>query len=313
MAAAVLDRHIDEVRRFNRFYTRRIGALQDGFLRSPFSLAEVRVLYELAHLERSSTTATELARALDMDPGYLSRVLNGFAKRGLIDRSRSERDGRESVLSLSTAGHAAFQPLEHLQRGEVARLLGHLAAPDQQRLVRALQRVERLLGAPEDRQSDQYTVRAHQPGDMGWVVERHGALYAEEYGFDAPFEALVARIVAKFLEHLDGERERCWIAERSDGERVGCVFLVKASKRVAKLRLFLVEPDARGVGLGKRLVADCVGFARSAGYARVRLWTQSNLLAARHVYESAGFVKIEAEPHHSFGQDLVAETWQLNL
>jgi DNA-binding MarR family transcriptional regulator/N-acetylglutamate synthase-like GNAT family acetyltransferase len=312
VAAAVAERSIDDVRRFNRLYTRRIGVLQDGYLHSPFSLAEVRVLYELAHLER--TTATELARALDMDAGYLSRILSGFARRDLVDRSRSERDGRESVLSLSAAGHAAFEPLEQLQRDEIGGLLGQLAEPDQQRLVMALRRVERLLAAPDcPAPADPHTVRAHEPGDMGWVVERHGALYAQEYGFDAQFEALVASIVAKFLAHLDPERERCWIAERSDGERVGCVFLVRASKRVGKLRLFLVEPDARGAGLGKRLVDDCVSFARAAGYHRIRLWTQSNLLAARHVYARAGFVKTEDEPHHSFGQDLVAETWERSL
>jgi DNA-binding MarR family transcriptional regulator/N-acetylglutamate synthase-like GNAT family acetyltransferase len=303
-----LDR-VAAVRRFNRFYTRRIGVLQEGFLKSPFSLAEVRVLYELAH--RQHTTATELARELDLDPGYLSRILQRFFRRGLLDRQRSERDGRESLLSLNAAGRQAFQPLETSQSDEIAALLAQLDEPQQQRLVKAMGTVERLLG---DASTDgtPYRVRVHQPGDMGWVVRRHGMLYAEEYDWDMQFEALVASIVAKFIQHFDPERERCWIAER-DGQIVGCVFLVKASKTVAKLRLFLVEPEARGLGLGKHLVDECISFARAAGYRTVRLWTQSVLLAARHIYARAGFRLIAEEPHHSFSKDLVAETWELRL
>jgi DNA-binding MarR family transcriptional regulator/N-acetylglutamate synthase-like GNAT family acetyltransferase len=302
-----LDQRVDAVRRFNRFYTARIGVLQDGYLHSPFSLAEVRVLYELAHRERA--TATALARDLDLDPGYLSRILSGFDRRGLLEKRKSARDARESLLCLTASGHAAFAPLEVSARQEIGAWLARLPDERQQQLVASLWHVERLLG---DQHPRAWTLRQHRSGDMGWVVQRHGALYAEEYGFDAQFEALVATIVAKFLQHLDPQRERCWIAE-ADGERVGCIFLVKATATIAKLRLFLVEPDARGLGIGGALVDACLTFARGAGYRRVRLWTQSNLLAARHLYARAGFRTIEAEAHHSFSQDLVAETWELRL
>jgi DNA-binding MarR family transcriptional regulator/N-acetylglutamate synthase-like GNAT family acetyltransferase len=297
------------VRHFNRFYTARIGVLQEGFLHSPFSLAQVRVLYELAH--RPHATAAELARDLDLDPGYLSRILGGFLKRGLLDRTTSDRDGRERVLALTAPGRAAFAPLDSSQRDEVAALLANLDDADQQRLVAAMSSIEALLGEPAADQQP-FVVRAHQPGDMGWVVQRHGELYAAEYGWDVHFEALVAKIVAKFIEHLDPRRERCWIAERR-GERVGCVFLVKDTRATAKLRLFVVDPQARGLGLGTHLVDECVRFARAAGYRKVRLWTQSVLLAARHIYAKAGFKPIAEEPHHSFSHDLVAETWELRL
>jgi DNA-binding MarR family transcriptional regulator/N-acetylglutamate synthase-like GNAT family acetyltransferase len=308
-AVADTEQRIDQVRRFNRFYTRTIGVLQDGYLRSPFSLAEVRVLYELAHRQRA--TASELARDLTLDPGYLSRILSGFDRRGLLDRTRSDRDGRERVLTLNRDGHAAFTPLEANQRQEIEALLARLPERQQQQVVGAMQTIERLLGEPQPDPAA-YVLRQHEPGDMGWVVERHGALYAQEYGFDAQFEALVASIVAKFLRHYDPQRERCWIAERH-GQRVGGVFLVKASKTVGKLRLFLVEPEARGAGIGRALVDECLRFARAAGYRKVRLWTQSNLLAARHVYTRAGFSKVGDEPHHSFSQDLIAETWEIRL
>jgi DNA-binding MarR family transcriptional regulator/N-acetylglutamate synthase-like GNAT family acetyltransferase len=304
------EKRIDQVRRFNRFYTRTIGVLQDGYLHSPFSLAEVRVLYELAHRDRA--TATELARELDLDAGYLSRILSGFDRRGLLDRTKSARDGREQVLVLNRHGHAALAPLETNAREQIGSLLARLPDRQQHRLVGAMHAIEGLLGERDSKEASAYVLRQHQPGDMGWVVQRHGALYAQEYGFDEQFEALVASIVAKFLQHYDPERERCWIAER-DGERLGCVFLVKASQTIGKLRLFLVEPDARGAGIGRALVDDCLRFARAAGYRKVRLWTQSNLLAARHVYTKAGFSKIEEEPHRSFSQDLVAETWEIRL
>ena len=300
---------IDAVRRFNRLYTRRIGVLEENYLHSPFSLAEVRVLYELAHC--NAPTATHLARDLELDPGYLSRIVQRFVQRGLVERTRSERDGRESFLHLTQTGRDAFEPLESGARMQIGALLETLTARQQQRLMQSLDAIEHLLGTP-DPSAPPFSLRSHREGDMGWVVERHGALYAEEYGFDTEFEALVAHIVAKFIDHLDPERERCWIAERG-GERVGCIFLVKASKRIGKLRLFLVEPEARGLGLGRRLVADCLAFARAAGYHRVRLWTQSNLLAARHLYAQAGFVKIDEEPHHSYSQDLIAETWEIRL
>jgi DNA-binding MarR family transcriptional regulator/N-acetylglutamate synthase-like GNAT family acetyltransferase len=312
-----LDQRIDAMRRFNRFYTRRIGVLHDGYLHSPFSLAEVRVLYELAH--RACATATELGRDLDLDAGYLSRILSSFERRGLLDKRKSDRDAREVRLSLSPAGHAAFAPLEASARDEIGALIARVPDSRQHELVAALSTIETLLGDQQQQQLQlekprppTVTLRQHRPGDMGWVVERHGELYAREYGFDGQFEALVASIVARFLEHLDPQRERCWLAE-ADGARVGCVFLVKATRATAKLRLFLVEPDARGLGIGSRLVEDCLAFARAAGYRKVRLWTQSNLLAARHIHARAGFRKIEDEPHHSYSQDLVAETWELRL
>ncbi|MDQ6671729.1 MAG: helix-turn-helix domain-containing GNAT family N-acetyltransferase [Chloroflexota bacterium] len=307
--ASEAEQRIDRVRRFNRFYTRIIGVLEEGYLHSPFSLAEVRVLYELAHRERA--TATELARELGLDAGYLSRILSGFDRRGLLDRTKSARDGRESVLTLNQHGQIAFAPLEAGARAEIGGLLARLPDAHQEQVVAAMQTVERLLGEAQP-DTPAYVLRQHRPGDMGWVVERHAAVYAREYGFDAHFEALVATIVAKFLEHDDPQRERCWIAER-DGQRVGCVFLVRGSKTVAKLRLFLVEPGARGAGLGRALVQECIHFARAAGYRTVRLWTQSNLLAARHIYASAGFSKVEDQPHHSFSQELVAETWEMRL
>jgi len=301
---------VDQIRRFNRLYTRRIGVLQDGYLRSPFSLAEVRVLYELAH--RPHTTAGELARDLELDPGYLSRILRTFLSQGLLDRRRSDRDGRESYLSLTDAGRQAFDPLESSAREQIAGLIGQLSEAQQQRLLHAMAQIESLLGAPP-KVTPAYTLRyVVRPGDFGWVVERHGALYHQEYGWDLTFESLVASIVAKFVDHFDPERERVWIAERQ-GERVGCIFLVRSTRRVAKLRLFLVEPEARGLGIGHHLMRELLAFARSAGYHTVRLWTQSNLLAARHIYAQSGFNLIGSEPNHSFGYDLVSETWELRV
>lgn len=307
--AADLEPRIDAVRRFNRFYTSRIGVLQDGYLHSPFALAEVRVLYELAHRDRC--TATQLSRELDLDRGYLSRILHRFVSRGLLDRTPSTHDGRETCLHLTEAGRAVCDPLEHSAREQIGALLAALPESAQTQVVASLQQIEGLLGQrPID--STPVVLRQQRAGDMGWVVQRHGALYAAEYGFDTHFEALVASIVAKFVGHLDPARERCWIAERA-GEPLGCVFLVRASRTAGKLRLFLVEPHARGLGIGTRLVDELISFARSAGYRQIRLWTQSNLQAARHVYARAGFEKIAEEPHHSFSQDLVAETWQLRL
>ncbi len=304
-----LEQRIDAVRRFNRFYTRRIGVLQDGYLHSDFSLAEVRVLYELA--QRGRCTARELGQALDIDAGYLSRIVHGFIRRGLLDRTKADHDGRASWLCLTSAGRAAFEPLQDSARAQIGALLSALPDPAQAQLVAALHEVESLL-TEQPRAAQPFAVRAHRSGDMGWVVQRHAVLYAHEYGFDEQFEALVASIVAKFIEHADPSHEHCWIAERG-GVPVGCVFLVKASKKVGKLRLFLVEPNARGQGIGMRLVDDLLAFARAAGYRKIRLWTQSNLLAARHVYAKAGFFKVDEEPHHSFSQDLVAETWELRL
>jgi len=309
MADRDFDARVAAVRRFNRFYTRQIGLLQEGYLESPFSLSEVRVLYELAHRERP--TAAELGRDLGLDPGYLSRILRGFQKRGLLKRAPSEHDGRQSHLSLTPRGQAAFAPLNTRSHEDIGAMLGVLPATEQARLVQAMRAIEGILGAQPEKKVP-YLLRPHRPGDMGWVVHRHGAIYAQEYGFDARFEALVARIAAKFIERYDPKRERCWIAEK-DGEIVGSVFLVKHSKTVAQLRLMLVEPKARGLGIGARLVDECVGFARDNGYRKVTLWTNSILVAARHIYKKAGFRLVHKERHHSFGHALVGETWDLTL
>ena len=304
-----LDRRVAAVRSFNRFYTRVIGLLHEGYLASPFSLTEVRVLYELAHRERA--TASQLGRELGLDAGYLSRILHRFGERGLVDRQPSEVDGRRSILRLSEAGQEAFAPLNARSDAEIGALLWGLADGEQERLVEAMRTVERLLGDRRD-PAEPYLLRPHRPGDMGWVVHRHGVLYAREYGWDETFEALVASIVAQFVEQLDPARERCWIAER-DGQILGSVFVVKASETVARLRLLLVEPEARGLGLGARLVQECIAFSRAAGYRTLTLWTNSVLIAARRIYEKAGFRLVASESHRSFGQDLVGEHWELDL
>ncbi|MGQ0642283.1 MAG: bifunctional helix-turn-helix transcriptional regulator/GNAT family N-acetyltransferase [Gemmatimonadaceae bacterium] len=297
------------VRRFNRFYTQKIGALGNGHLASPYSLTEVRVLYELAH--REAPTAATLGRALGIDAGYLSRIVRRYTHQGLVRRVRSTADSRNVHLHLTKKGERVFVPLEARARDKVAALLGALPAKRQATLLDAMQTVERLLDEPPgDR--PRVTLRQHRPGDMGWVVHRHGALYAQEYGFDEQFEALVAEIAAKFIRELDRKRERCWIAE-ADGEILGCVFLVRQSDDVAKLRLLLVEPNARGLGIGKRLVGECTRFARATGYKKITLWTQSVLHAARKIYMLEGYRLVKEEPHHSFGHDLVAQTWELNL
>ncbi|HYM70346.1 MAG TPA: helix-turn-helix domain-containing GNAT family N-acetyltransferase [bacterium] len=308
MAESEFDARVRAVRRFNRFYTQKIGVV-GRYLKSPFSLAEVRVLYELAH--RDSLTATQLGRELGLDLGYLSRILRGFERRRLITREPSESDGRQSFVSLTAEGRQAFAPLDARSRDEIGQLLGPLDEGAQARLVEAMHTVEALLGAPPESRAP-YILRPHQPGDMGWVIHRHGVLYAQEYGWDERFEALVAEIAAKFIQRFDPKRERCWIAER-DGEIVGSVFVVRESDEVAKLRLMLVEPSARGLGIGSRLVEECIGFARRAGYRKITLWTNSVLLAARRIYQRAGFRLVREEPHHSFGHDLVGETWTLDL
>jgi len=309
MAEAPLAQRIAAVRRFNRFYTQRIGVLQDGFAQSPFSLTQARVLYELLHRDRP--TATEVGNALGLDAGYLSRILRGFAVRGLIAREKSPSDGRQVHLTVTPRGRKTFAPLEAHSDTEVGNMLRPLTPAEQGRLVAALQTVEELLGEGRERQKP-YLLRPHRPGDMGWIVSRHGALYSEEYGWDHRLEALVAEIVAAFLRNFDPARECCWIAER-DGENLGTVMLVKESARVARLRLLLVEPKARGLGIGARLVEECISFARQCGYRKVTLWTHSVLTAARHVYEGAGFVLVDKKTHDEFGKILVGETWDLEL
>jgi DNA-binding MarR family transcriptional regulator/GNAT superfamily N-acetyltransferase len=308
--------HIEAVRAFNRFYTKQIGILRDGLLYNPFSLAETRVLYELAH--RRDLTAKELCRDLDLDPGYLSRTLRDFGRRNLVARHPVPSDGRSCRLALTVLGHKQFSELEARSNSVVEKMLAHLSGPEQQRLVAAMRSIETAL-APRDESTESaspvrrsYNVRHHRPGDMGWVVARHGSLYASEYGYDMRFEALVAEIVAHFVQNFDSKRERCWIAEM-DGEPVGSVFLVKLTDKVAKLRLLLVEPRARGLGIGKRLVDECIRFARERGYKKIKLWTQSELDAARGIYRAAGFTIIGRKRHRDFGKPLVAETWELKL
>jgi DNA-binding MarR family transcriptional regulator/N-acetylglutamate synthase-like GNAT family acetyltransferase len=313
MAHTNLNPRIDTIRRFNRFYTREIGVLQEGWLDSSFPLTEARVLYELAHRERP--TATVVRNSLDLDAGYLSRILSAFEKRGLVEKMPSEDDGRQSLLALTGEGRQQFAPLEARTIQQVSGMLERLSENEQRHLISAMQTIEKLLAPaekPESVAKASYLLRPHQPGDMGWVVHRQGVLYAQEYGYDERFEALAAEIVAQFVQNYDAKRERCWIAER-EGEVVGSVFLVAKSKTTAKLRLLYVEPSARGLGIGSRLVGECVRFARQAGYKKMVLWTQSELDAARHIYKQAGFRLVEKKRHHSFSKNLVAETWELSL
>lgn len=308
-SAARSDARVASVRGFNRFYTKRIGLLRNGYLHSAFSLSQVRVLYELAH--RDGLTATDLSKELDLDAGYLSRILLGFSKRGFLLRKASENDARLMHLALSQKGKKVFAQLDSKTQTEIQTMLVGLSPGEQIRLIEAMQTIERLLGAQPETKTP-YLLRLHQPGDMGWVIHRHGALYSQEFGWDERFEALVAEIVAKFIHKFDPQRERCWIAEK-DGGIAGSVFLVRESEKVARLRLLLVEPSARGLGIGNRLVGECTRFARQAGYKKITLWTQSILHAARHIYKKAGYRLVKQERHREFGYDLLGETWDLNL
>ena len=309
VAASDRERRIDAVRRFNRFYTKQIGVLQEHLLKSPFSLAEARVIYELAH--REWATATELMHELAIDAGYLSRILLRFQKRGLVEKKSSDVDGRQTLLRLTSKGQRAFAKINRDSAADVRRMLDELPGQSQSRLVTAMQLIEYILGGHSTADVP-YLLRPPQPGDFGWIVHRHGGLYAQEYGWDEQFEALVAEVVAKFVRKFDRKRERCWIAEK-EGVNVGCVLLVKKSQTVAQLRLLLVEPRARGLGIGTRLVRECTRFATQAGYRKIMLWTNSVLLTARHLYESAGYRMVEEQPHHSFGHDLIGQTWELQL
>lgn len=301
---------IDAVRAFNRFYTRQIGLLDEGLLKSAFSLTEARVLYELAH--RDGLTATDLGRDLGLDPGYLSRLLKKFEERGLVERAATEADARRSSIALTPAGRTAFAPLDRDSHGQVAALLDRLAASDQDRLVKAMRTVRRLLGGDGAEPKVPYLLRSLQVGDVGWIVRRQGLIYARDYGWDETYEALVAEILSTFVKSFDPKWERSWIAER-EGEVVGSVFVVHQSDEVAKLRLLYVEPCARGLGIGKRLVEECIGFARAKGYKTLTLWTNDILVSARRIYEAAGFKLAEEEHHHSFGKDLVGQNWNLEL
>ena len=304
-----LDTRVEAVRRFNRFYTRRLGLLQKGYLKSALSLAQIRVLYEISH--RDQPTAGEIARDLELDAGYLSRMLADFAARDLIRKTRSAADARQSHLALTALGRKTFVPLERRSHREIAAMLDRLVVSDQAKVVDAMATVEALL-APEKAAPSPIRLRSPAPGDMGWVVGAHGRLYGREYGWDLSFEAMVAEIAAAFIKNFNPTRERGWIAEMN-GAPVGSVFVVRDSDEVARLRMLIVDPAARGHGLGKRLTQECLTFARGAGYARMTLWTHSVLTAARHIYEQAGFRLTAQENYTGFGKELVGETWELPL
>jgi DNA-binding MarR family transcriptional regulator/GNAT superfamily N-acetyltransferase len=306
---AVLAAQIAAVRGFSRFYTRKLGIIEPKLLDSPFTLQQARIIYEIAH--RPGCTATDLARGLGLDPGFLSRTLQGLQRRQIVMRKPSKDDGRVNELSLTAKGRTTATELERRSAGEVGRLLSGLDTAQRAAIVQAMMTIEQTLEPPPQK-SPAFVLRSHRPGDIGWVISRHGAVYAQEFGWDISFEALVAEIAGKFLTSYDPAREHCWIAELG-GEPVGSVFLVKGSGEVAKLRLLLVEKKARGLGVGRALTEQCIRFARERGYREITLWTQSMLLAARGIYQAAGFRLVGQEPHHSFGVDLVGETWELKL
>src|SRR2546421_471525 len=312
MTTPDMEARIAAVRRFSRFYTRQLGLLQESLVHTRFSLTEARVLYELAH--RETVTASGLATDLDLDHGYLSRILKRFGEKGLLAKKRAPDDGRQNLIAITAKGRKAFAPLDQGSHDQVAAMMEKLSAADQARVVGAMNTVESLLGPSSQTSSSVPAVilRPHQPGDIGWVTSAHGAIYAQEYGWDITFEALVGKITAEFIDNFDEKRERCWIAEL-DGERVGSVFVVRKDDEVAKLRLLTVDPRARGLKLGTRLVEQCLRFAKAAGYSSMTLWTQSNLTAARGIYQRAGFRLVAQEPHHSFGVDLIGETWDIKL
>jgi DNA-binding MarR family transcriptional regulator/GNAT superfamily N-acetyltransferase len=304
---------IASVRRFNRFYTRQIGVLRKTFLDSPYSLGEARILYEIS--SRRSPTASEIARTLALDAGYLSRVLHNFEKRGLIERRISRKDARQSHLALSARGKKTFAPIESRSQQSAGHMLATLSPADQARLIAAMDTIETLLDGRSPAQPDKrrnYILRGPHPGDFGWIVKRNAELYAREYRWIEPFEGVCAQIVSDFVNKHDPRCERCWIAEM-DGENVGSVMLAKDSADIARLRLLLVDPKARGLGLGARLTDEAIRFARSAGYRKMTLWTHSTLAAARHIYQKAGFKLTGTEPHQSWGRPVVSEYYDLEL
>ena len=309
--ASEIDSSVAAFRGFNRFYTRLIGVLDERLIESGFSLTEARVLFELGL--RAERSAGEIASELSIDPGYLSRILRKLEDGGLLDRSAAPTDARQAILRLTRKGKSALADLDRRSSAQAAGILDKLTPAQRVTLVRSMGEVKSVLDDRPERQAP-FILRSHRPGDMGWVIQRHGHLYAQEYGWDATFEVLVAKIAADFIERFDAKRENCWIAERY-GEPIGCIFLVQHPQEhtTAKLRLLLVEPSARGLGLGKALVGECVQFARFAGYKKITLWTQSILFAAHKIYQKAGFKLVLEEPHHSFGKDLIGQTWELNL
>lgn len=309
MRDTILKDHISAVRHFNRFFTRQIGVLREGLLHSPYSLTEARIIFELAN--RSNLTASDLCNELGLDAGYLSRILNKLERQNLIEKTRSDDDGRQRLISLTTAGQNAFSLLDKRSNDEVSEMLSELSEGDQIRLIDAMHTIEAILDHGF-KYAEPFYLRHHEPGDMGWIIHQHGLLYHQEYGWDESFEALVAQICADFINNYNSQKERCWIAEMQ-GEQVGSIFCVKASEDVAKLRLLLVAPKARGLGLGTRLVKECIRFARRSGYKKLTLWTNDVLVEARKIYEKNGFKLVGEEPHHSFGHDLIGQNWDLIL
>lgn len=303
---------VETFRRFNRFYTRRIGVLEEGLLDTPFTLAQARVLFELG--TRGRTTASDLGAALRLDPGYLSRILRGFAARGLVARRKAAGDGRRVLLALTAKGRRTFRSLDGKSRDEASALLARLPQARRRRLLAALDAAQEVLSGQAPPPQREVALRTQRAGDAGWAIARHAEIYADEYGWNEEFEALVATLFARFLARHDPATERCWIAER-DGERAGCVFVVRNEDdpSLAQLRCLLVEPDARGHGIGRRLVAACVDFARSAGYRGIMLWTNDVLVSARRIYAAAGFTLAKEERHHSFGRELTGQFWTLDL
>lgn len=304
-----LDGQVDAIRGFSRFYTRKLGIIEPKLLHSSFTLQEARILYEIAH--RPACTATDLTRDLGLDPGFLSRTLQALQRRQIVTRKPSRDDGRVNELSLTAKGRTAQAELERRSREEVGTLLAGLDNAQRADIVQAMTTIEQTLERPAEKPAA-FILRSHRPGDIGWVISSQAQAYAEEYGWDISYEALVAQICAQFIRNYDAAREHCWIAE-AGGERLGSVFLVNGGNDVAKLRLLLVEKKARGLGVGRALVEQCIRGAREKGYKEMTLWTQSVLVAARGIYQAVGFRRVKEEPHHSFGVDLVGETWEMKL
>jgi DNA-binding MarR family transcriptional regulator/GNAT superfamily N-acetyltransferase len=312
MSAKLPTQHVDAVRSFNRFYTKQIGVLEEGLLESPFTLTQGRVLFEIAHAR--SVTAKQIGDSLGLDAGYLSRILQGFVKRRLIQRTRSKQDARQYVISLTQAGQRVFTSLDKSSHRSISQMLSRLPRPDRDRLLASLNEVQSTLGGRPHARLKEVTLRAHRAGDIGWAIERHGQLYADEYQWTVEFEALVAQLFGKFAAKHDPKTERMWIAE-IDGERVGCVFVVQNEddSTAAQLRCLLVDPKGRGLGVGRRLVRECIAFATAAGYKKMVLWTNDVLVAARRLYEAEGFTLIQQQRHRNFGHDLVGQTWMRPL
>jgi DNA-binding MarR family transcriptional regulator/predicted GNAT family acetyltransferase len=309
MADELSQEQIRAVRRFNRLFTRQIGVLREGLLHSPYSLVEARIIFELAH--RNDLTASDLGKGLGLDAGYLSRVLTKLESANLVEKTRSNSDGRQRLISLTPDGQKAFSLLDQRSNEEVSELLSELKESERVRLTEAMGSIERILDHGF-KYAEPFYLRHHEAGDIGWVIHQHGLLYHQEYGWDESFEALVAQICADFIHNYDPQKERCWIAEMQ-GERVGSIFCVRESEHVAKLRLLLVTPQARGLGLGSRLVEECIRFAKRSGYKKLTLWTNDVLVEARHIYEKNGFQLVKEDPHHSFGRDLMGQNWDLIL